>query len=190
MLLVSSCHCVLSIILRPLCFVHYIEAIVFCALYWGHCVLCIILRPLCFVHFIEAIVFCALYWGHCVLCIILRPLCFVHYIEAIVFCALYWGHCVLCIILRPLCFVHYIEAIVFCALYWGQVLSGEWRCSWSNADRWCSNYIWVINNLIAYLSATYIRDLTVLIHASLQQHGRIITLHRKPLFWLPIHSLV
>ena len=29
----------------------------------------------------------------------------------------------------------------------GQVLSGEWRC-WSSADRWCSNYIWVINNLI------------------------------------------
>ena len=31
-----------------------------------------------------------------------------------------------------------------------QVLSGEWRCSWSSTDRRCSNYIWVINNLIAY----------------------------------------
>ena len=26
----------------------------------------------------------------------------------------------------------------------------EWRCSWSSAHRWCSNYIWVINNYIAY----------------------------------------
>ena len=31
-----------------------------------------------------------------------------------------------------------------------QVLSGEWRCSWSSADRRCSNHILVINNLIAY----------------------------------------
>ena len=30
------------------------------------------------------------------------------------------------------------------------VLSWEWRCSWSSADRRCSNYIWVINNFIAY----------------------------------------
>ena len=42
------------------------------------------------------------------------------------------------------------------------MLSREWSCSWSSADRRCSNYIWVINNLIAYLSAAYIRDLTVL----------------------------
>ena len=37
-----------------------------------------------------------------------------------------------------------------CTIYWNQVLSGEWRCSWSSADRRCSNYIWVINNFIAY----------------------------------------
>ena len=42
------------------------------------------------------------------------------------------------------------------------MLSREWRYSWSSADRRCSNYIWVINNLIAFLSASYIRDLTVL----------------------------
>ena len=42
-----------------------------------------------------------------------------------------------------------------------QVLSGEWRCSWSSADRRCSNYIWVINNFIASESATYIRGLMV-----------------------------
>ena len=39
---------------------------------------------------------------------------------------------------------------------WSQVLSWEWRCSWSSAERRCSKYIWVINNLIANLSASYI----------------------------------
>ena len=34
------------------------------------------------------------------------------------------------------------------SIRWSQVLSWEWRCSWSSADRRCSNYIWVINNLI------------------------------------------
>ena len=29
----------------------------------------------------------------------------------------------------------------------------------SSADRRCSNYIWVINNFIAYQGASYIRDL-------------------------------
>ena len=41
------------------------------------------------------------------------------------------------------------------------VLSWEWRCSWSSADRRCSNYIWVINNSIANIGAAYIRGLTV-----------------------------
>ena len=36
-----------------------------------------------------------------------------------------------------------------CAVYWSQVLSREWRCSRSSADRRCSNYIRVINNFIA-----------------------------------------
>ena len=49
-----------------------------------------------------------------------------------------------------------------CPIHWSQVLSWEWRCSWSSADRRCSNYIWVINNIIAYKGASYIRDLTVL----------------------------
>ena len=48
-----------------------------------------------------------------------------------------------------------------CPIHWSQVLSREWRCSWSSADRQCSNYIWVINKIIAYQGATYIRDLTV-----------------------------
>ena len=36
----------------------------------------------------------------------------------------------------------------FCPVHWSQVLSPFWRCSWSSADRRCSNYIWVINNFI------------------------------------------
>ena len=48
-----------------------------------------------------------------------------------------------------------------CPIQWSQVLSREWRCSWSSADRRCFNYIWVIDNFIAYWGATYIRDLTV-----------------------------
>ena len=37
-----------------------------------------------------------------------------------------------------------------CPIQWSQVLSRKWRCSWSSADRRCSNYIWVINNFIAH----------------------------------------
>ena len=37
------------------------------------------------------------------------------------------------------------------SIHWSQVLSWEWRCSWSSADRRCSNYIWVINNYIGLL---------------------------------------
>ena len=46
-------------------------------------------------------------------------------------------------------------------IHWSQILGREWRCNWSSADRRCSNYIWVINNFIPYLGATYIRGLTV-----------------------------
>ena len=41
------------------------------------------------------------------------------------------------------------------------MLSREWRCSWSSADRRCANYIWVINNCIAYEGAAYVRGVTV-----------------------------
>ena len=57
------------------------------------------------------------------------------------------------------------SCICLCPIYWSQVLSRGWRCSWSGADRRCSNYIWVINNLIAYYGASVIRDLTVYIQA-------------------------
>ena len=42
------------------------------------------------------------------------------------------------------------------------MLSRAWRCSWSSADRQCSNYIWVIDSFIAYWSASYIRGFTVI----------------------------
>ena len=45
-------------------------------------------------------------------------------------------------------------------IHWNQS-SREWRCSWGSADRRCSNYIWVINNFIAYSGVTYIRSFMV-----------------------------
>ena len=47
-------------------------------------------------------------------------------------------------------------------IHWSHVLSREWRCIWSSTDRRCSNYIWAIDNFIAYWGATYIRSLTVI----------------------------
>ena len=44
-----------------------------------------------------------------------------------------------------------------CPIHWNQGLNWEWRCSWSSADRRCSNHIWVINDYIAYRGETYIR---------------------------------
>ena len=52
------------------------------------------------------------------------------------------------------------------SIHWKQVLSWEWRSSWSSADRRCSIYIWVINNFIAWWGATYIRGFTVYSAAS------------------------
>ena len=51
-----------------------------------------------------------------------------------------------------------------CPIQWSQMLSWEWRCSWSSADRRCSNYIWAINNFIAYQGAAYIRGFTIYIY--------------------------
>ena len=50
-----------------------------------------------------------------------------------------------------------------CTIYWSQVLSRQWGCSWSSVDRRCSNYIWMINNFIAYQGASCIRGLTVVL---------------------------
>ena len=48
-----------------------------------------------------------------------------------------------------------------CPIHWSYVLSREWRCSLSSADRRCSNYILVINDYIAYKRVAYIRGMTV-----------------------------
>ena len=41
---------------------------------------------------------------------------------------------------------------------------------WSSANRQCSNYIWVINNSIAYQGAAYIKGLTVGQHLNTHAH--------------------
>ena len=46
-----------------------------------------------------------------------------------------------------------------CPIHWSQVFSREWRYGWSSTHRHCSNYIWVINNFIAYKGATHSRGL-------------------------------
>ena len=61
------------------------------------------------------------------------------------------------------CKTHQIQKCFSPRLYWSQVLSREWNCSWSSADRRCSNYICVINKFIAYYGARYIRGLTVVL---------------------------
>ena len=66
-----------------------------------------------------------------------------------------------------------------CPILWNQVLSREWRCSWSSANRRCSNYNWVIDNLIAYYGATYIRDLTVMSLQIRRDKSHIIHISRK-----------
>ena len=49
-------------------------------------------------------------------------------------------------------------------IHWSQVIRREWRCSWSSADRRCSNYTWVINNFIAYKGASYVKGFTVYLY--------------------------
>ena len=45
---------------------------------------------------------------------------------------------------------HLVLLYRFCPIHWNQVLSREWRCSWSSTDRRCANYIFVINKFIAH----------------------------------------
>ena len=50
---------------------------------------------------------------------------------------------------------------VFFPIHWSQMLTWEWRCSWSSSDSRSSNYILVINRFMAYNGATYTRGLAV-----------------------------
>ena len=84
-----------------------------------------------------------------------------------------------------------LSCTCLCPIYWSHVSSWEWRCSWSNADRRCSNYIWVTNNIIAHKGASYIRDLTVyelinLVELKLICHGTH-GFWKKNIFQLCIH---
>ena len=75
--------------------------------------------------------------------------------------------------------------LVFFATYWSLVISGEWRCSWSCADRQCSNYIWLINNLIAYKGVAYIRDLmNFFFFSETGPNPYLLNIsHRRPMLW-------
>ena len=75
-------------------------------------------------------------------------------------------------------------------IHWSQVLSREWRCSWSCADRRCSNFIWVINKVIVYSgvsvwwthkrhSIVYLKNLTALGDKRLYEGNSIIKLCLK-----------
>ena len=64
-----------------------------------------------------------------------------------------------------------LSCCCLCRIPWSQMLSRERRCSWSSADRRCSNYMWVIDNFIAYQGASYIRGFTVYIFAIVSAHN-------------------
>ena len=69
-----------------------------------------------------------------------------------------------------------------CPIHWIQVSSREWRCCWSSADRRSSNYIWVINDFIAYLCAAYIIGFTAF-HNTKKQHWWIMQSFVELLSW-------
>ena len=55
----------------------------------------------------------------------------------------------------------------FCPIHWSQVFSRVWRCSWSSADRQCTNYIWVINkNYQQFKKNNHIMPLTISRHGA------------------------
>ena len=55
-------------------------------------------------------------------------------------------------------------------IHWSRVLSREWTCYWSNADRRCFNYVSVISNFIALKDTTCIRCLTVVFESNVMLH--------------------
>ena len=59
-------------------------------------------------------------------------------------------------------YVEYVQLVkTDVEFHCSRTLSRDWRCSWTSAGRWCSNYIWVINNLIAYHGPSYMGGFTV-----------------------------
>ena len=49
----------------------------------------------------------------------------------------------------------FLSCSCLCPIHWRQVLSQEWRWSWSSADRLCCNYIWVINTCFCLLRCSF-----------------------------------
>ena len=47
-------------------------------------------------------------------------------------------------------FISFLVSSCSCLCPIQVLISQKWRCSWSSADRRCSNYIWVINIFIAF----------------------------------------
>ena len=65
-------------------------------------------------------------------------------------------------------------------------VSREWGCSWSSADRRCSNYIWVIDNFIANWGASYIRGFTVVIIWCHRESGHQQDMYKTDKWILPL----
>ena len=89
--------------------------------------------------------------------------------------------------------VSHLVLQLFCPIYWSHVLSWEWRCSWSSADRRCSIYSWVTNNLMAHVGASNIKYFMVAVYLNTTKHSKAwavcinLGLHcarRLPLFQL------
>ena len=61
------------------------------------------------------------------------------------------------------CFSSRLAVVFAQSIDWSQLLSREWRCSWSSADRRYSNYIWVSKQCYCLQGCDlyYIRGLTV-----------------------------
>ena len=72
-----------------------------------------------------------------------------------------------------------------CPIHWSQVLSLEWRCSWSSAHRRCSNYIEVISNFIAYKGVAYIWGLMASIFKLISRIDILSTSCEIGLRWVP-----
>ena len=77
-------------------------------------------------------------------------------------------------------------------VHWIHGLRREWRCSWSSTDRQCSNYIWVINNFIAYPGVPHIRGLGYIgsITFALQVPFHIYTWNPKLIINVPADVLL
>ena len=83
-------------------------------------------------------------------------------------------------------------------VHWNQGLNRQRRCSWSSADRRCSNYIWVVNDYIPYtvrlilenwryfipMTATNNADIHHIPHSPTYQHSK------KPIIPAMFHMLL